>query len=451
VTPVSPVLAVVLVALNLGLIFLFFALPLGLRTVRMSRLIAADRERVWSALWPLGENAAWSGQQLSGEPMDDPGLARVRLGWDGRDNRPIERIVRLDDVVEGDRFSARVIDDSSLDASFFADYRETAELSDDSGKTRVTLMRTDRYRGAAFLLFRYFALRRELTKLKRWAETGEFRAGGIFEHPASQVGFALLSVLIMWPIFGLNIGGFVLAMVLTIVVALHELGHMAAFRVMGHRKVRMIFIPLLGGIAIGGRPYDSRFEVAFVALMGAGFSAFLVPLAIAACNYSVGEGWWFTAAVFATLAGIAALFNVANLVPVWKFDGGQVLRQICPGPVSLALASFVLLSAFLALGYAAGFSVMLLVCAGAIFAILSLITAGSGIKPRHELRRLEGFERVAIAAALLAVFSIHASGLLWASARMEDWQEFEKHRREKMPRASEEVAVLPPEVTLRTR
>jgi len=449
VTPLSPVLAVVLVALNLGLIFLFFALPLGVRTVRMSRLIAADRERVWSALWPFGDNAAWSGQQLSGERMDDPGLARVRLGWDGRDNRPIERIVRLEDAVEGERFSARVVDDSSLDASFFADYRETAELSAEAGKTRVTLTRTDRYRGGAFLLFRYFALRRELGKLKVWAETGKYRAGGIFEHPASQVGFAILSVLIMWPVFGLNVGGFVLAMVLTIVVALHELGHMAAFRVMGHRKVRMIFIPLLGGIAIGGRPYDSRFEVAFVSLMGAGFSAFLVPLAIAACNYSVGEGWRFTASVFATLAGIAALFNVANLVPVWKFDGGQVLRQICPGPVSLALASFVLLSAFLALGYAAGFSATLLVWAGAIFAVLSLITAGSGIKPRHELRRLEGFERVAIAGALLAVFSVHASGLLWASARMEDWKEFEKHRRERVLQASEQVAALPPGVNLR--
>lgn len=447
----SPVLAVVLVALNLGLIFLFFALPLGVRTVGMSRLIAADRERLWSALWPLGENAAWSGQQLSGERMDDPGLARVRLGWDGRDNRPIERILRLEDVVAGERFSARVIDDSSLDASFFADYRETAELSAEAGKIRLTLTRTDRYRGAAFLLFRYFALRRELGKLKVWAETGKYRAGGIFEHPASQVGFAILSVLIMWPVFGLNIGGFVLAMVLTIVVALHELGHMAAFRVMGHRKVRMIFVPLLGGIAIGGRPYDSRFEVAFVSLMGAGFSAFLVPLAIAACNYSVGEGWRFTASVFATLAGIAALFNVANLVPVWKFDGGQVLRQICPGPVSLALASFVLLSAFLALGYAAGFSAMLLVSAGAIFAVLSLITAGSGIKPRHELRRLEGLERVAIAGALLAVFSVHASGLLWASARMEDWKEFERHQRQKVLRASEQVAALPPGVTLQHR
>ena len=41
----------------------------------------------------------------------------------------------------------------------------------------VTLSRTDRYRGAAFLIFRYFALRRELGKLKIWAETGKYRAG----------------------------------------------------------------------------------------------------------------------------------------------------------------------------------------------------------------------------------------------------------------------------------
>ena len=127
---------------------------------------------------------------------------------------------------------------------------------------------------------------------------------------------------------------------LTTVVALHELGHMAAFRVMGHRKVRMIFIPLLGGIAIGGRPYDSRFEVAFVALMGAGFSAFLVPIAIAASIYAGGAGRRAAAGVLATLAGFAALFNIANLVPVWKFDGGQVLRQICPGPSTLGAVVF---------------------------------------------------------------------------------------------------------------
>ena len=132
-------------------------------------------------------------------------------------------------------------------------------------------------------------------------------------------------------------------------------------------------------------------------------------MAIAACTYAAGEGWRAAAGVLGTLAGIAALFNVANLVPVWKFDGGQVLRQICPGPATLALASFALLSAFLALGYAADFPAPLLVVAGAIFAILSLITAGSGVKPRHELKPIRGMERIAIAGALIAVFVIHAS------------------------------------------
>jgi len=426
----SPALALLLVALNLGLIFVLFALPLGTRTVRAARLVSTSRDRLWNALFPFGESAGWSGQRLDVQALDDPGLARIRLGWEGRDGKPIEHVVRLEEVVRGQHFSMRVIDDSSLHPTFWKDYIESVDLSGEDGSVRVMLSRTDRYRGAAFFVFRYFALRRELGKLKRWAETGEYSAGGLFEHPATQIGFAALSVLIMWPVFGLTVGGFLLANVLTAVVALHELGHMAAFRVMGHRKVRMIFLPLLGGIAIGGRPYDSRFEVAFVALMGAGFSAFLVPLAIAACVYALGEGWSLAATILAMLAGIAALFNIANLVPVWKFDGGQVLRQICPGPISLALSSFVLLLALLGIGRAAGLPDSLLVISGVVFAVLSLITAGTGVKPRHELKPLGGAERGALACALVAVFVIHASGVLWASARIADWQQFERQHRQ---------------------
>jgi Zn-dependent protease len=261
-------------------------------------------------------------------------------------------------------------------------------------------------------------MRRELSKLQRWERTGQYRKGGWFEHPLSQVGFAALSALILWPFFGLHFGGLALAAILTSVVALHELGHMAAFRLMGHNRARMIFIPLLGGIAIGGRPYDSRFEVAFVALMGAGFSAFLVPIAIAASTFAGAEGHRLAAMLLAALAGFAALFNIANLVPVWKFDGGQVLRQICPGPIALALASFFLLSAFLAVGWQAGFSANFLLATGAVFSILSLLTMSSGVKPRHELKPIRTVDRFAMAAALLAVFAIHGYGVLWASAQL---------------------------------
>ena len=123
------------------------------------------------------------------------------------------------------------------------------------------------------------------------------------------------------------------------------------------------------------------------------------------------------AVVFAAFAGFAALFNIANLVPVWKFDGGQVLRQVFPGQLTLALVSFATLSAFLALGWMTGLSTGVLSAMGTIFAVLSLITAGSGVKPRHELKPLAGFERAALAAAFAAVFAIHYFGVLWAYSR----------------------------------
>ncbi|TGQ69558.1 site-2 protease family protein [Mesorhizobium sp. M00.F.Ca.ET.186.01.1.1] len=413
----SPIVTAILVAGNLGLIFLLMTAPLGLRTIKISRTVTADRQRLWQALWPLGSDAGWSGEILSAEQLGE-GLVRTTMSWEGRDGQPIERKALLEEVVEGRCFSMRVVEDTALDPSFWADYRETTQLVSVGDGTRVTLSQTDRYRGVAFLVFRYFAMRRELAKLQGWARTGRYRKGGWFEHPLSQVGFAALSALILWPFFGLHRGGLALAAILTSVVALHELGHMAAFRLMGHRKARMIFIPLLGGVAIGGRPYDSRFEVAFVALMGAGFSAFLVPIAISASAFAGAEGHRLAASLLATLAGFAALFNIANLVPVWKFDGGQVLRQICPGPVALALASFFLLSAFLAVGWQAGFSSGFLIVAGAVFSILSLLTVGSGVKPRHELKPIRPVDRVVIAGALLAVFTIHGYGVLWASAQL---------------------------------
>lgn len=412
-----------LVAANIALLFVLLGAPLGVRTLRLRTMIAASPERLWSALHPLGDEAGWSGEILSAvAEAGSPTRVRQTLSWEGRDGKPIERIVAVDVREPGKSFESKVVEDTALDRAFWASYRERVTVEPKVSGCAVTLERTDRYRGAAFLVFRYFAMRREMNKLKAWAETGRFRKGGVFEHPATQVAVAVLSAFLLWPLFGLNLGGLAVAGVLTAVVALHELGHMAAFRLMGHRRVRMIFIPLLGGIAIGGRPYDSRFEVAFVALMGAGFSAFLVPIAIAASAVALEGGHYALGALLGTLAGIMALFNLANLFPIWKFDGGQVLRQICTGTLSLAMASFAMASAFLALGYRGGMPFEMLVFSAAVFILISLATAGTGVKPRHDLKPMTSGQRAAIAAALIAVFAIHAHGVLWAAGQFATWR-----------------------------
>ncbi len=414
----SPLSIAGLIGFYVLVMFVLMAAPIGVRRIEMSRVVRAPMQRLWSALWPLGEAAGWSERVLDCQAAERPDEVVMRMAWLGRDGEPIRRRVRLLDVEEGRRFAQRVVDDSSLAQSFWKHFREETELHDTGDGIRVTLRQTDRYRGAGFYLFRWFLMRRELNKLKIWAETGDYKHGGVFEHPLTQVGFAILSAFILWPIFGLSLAGFVFAATLTFVVAAHELGHMAAFRVMGHKSARMIFIPLLGGVAIGGRPYDSRFEVAFSALMGAGFSAFLIPIGMASAAAASQAGDRFMSASLAAFVACAALFNLANLVPVWKFDGGQVLRQICPTPLSLGVASFSLLFGFLGFGFLVGFPPRVLLIGGAVLAILSLISQGANVKLKGELKPIVGRERMAIAAALAATFVIHASGAAWAMARI---------------------------------
>lgn len=405
----------VFVVLNIGLIFLLLAAPVGSRTLTVARHVRSSHEPLWQALFPLGRQVGWSGEILEAARVggkDDQ--VRLSMAWEGRDGKPITRIIRLHEVVPEKQFTYTVLDDSSLDIGFWRHFRKSASLREKDGGTEVALSQTDRYRGLAFMVFRYFRLRRELRQLAHWAENGRFENKAIFEHPLTQVGLAIVSTLVIWPLFGLNGMGLVLAGILTLVVALHELGHMAAFRVTGHKSARMIFIPVLGGIAIGGRPYDRRFEVAFVAMMGAGFSAFLVPASITASVWANASDYPLAAEICASFAVFCALFNLANLIPVWKFDGGQVLRQICGHRIALAISSFALLAAFLAFGFAAGVPVNALLVAGGVVVALSLMTTGKAVKPRHELTPLASMERIALATGLVAILAIHGMGVMWA-------------------------------------
>ncbi|PHP65082.1 site-2 protease family protein [Zhengella mangrovi] len=401
---------------NLAIIFLAIAAPLGVRRFTLTTTVRAPRDKLFQALHPFGRHADWSGQIVSSRPDPDGTGGEISLSWLGRDNQPIRRQVQVVETVPGAAFAETVTDDTSLDASFWRHWRSEVQLRDEpDGSVRVSMTRTDRYRGAAFLVFRWFAARRELIKLKTWAETGVYTPGGLFEHPATQLAMAALSVVILWPIFGLTKLGFMLALALTVVIALHELGHMAAFRLMGHKSARMIFIPVLGGVAIGGRPYDSRFEIAFVALMGAGFSGFLVPIAVYGHEVALSAGNGALAAFLGTVGACAAFFNLANLVPVWKFDGGQVLRQITPetGPARL-MASMIILLSVMVFAWLGGFSGRALLIACAVMTLLSLITVNSGVKPRAEMKPISAAERVLITGGLAAALVIHGSGIVWA-------------------------------------
>lgn len=408
--------AFLLVVANLALLWLLLGVRLGTRTFRQTVAVRASADRLWSALWPLGENAGWSDTIRKATDLGE-GRIRTELSWEARDGGPVVQILQVSGLAPGERFAVTVADDNTLDDGFWAHYRRKVSIERDVHLTRVSVEITDRYRGVAFMLFRYFVVRRELIKLRTWAKTGRYASGGIVEHPATQFISAGVSTLLFWALLGFSASGFMIAFLLTLVIVLHEFGHMAAFRLMGHRNVRMIFIPLLGGLAIGGRPYNSHYEIAFSALMGSGFSAFLVPVAFGAFAAATETGDAHSAQNALIFCGLCCLFNLANLLPIWKFDGGQVLRQICASQRQLTVAASVLLAGFLLLGHALDMPPAALLSIGFVVVFLSLFTRGKQARPRNALVPIARHERALIAIAFTAIAVTHASGLFWA-ARM---------------------------------
>lgn len=412
-----PWTAVLLIAINLGLVWLFLAAPLGRRTIRLRRQFDTTPDRVWNALNPLGKNADWRASVVSTRELAENRAVHIHSNLD-RTGKPIELIYEVENDEAGFAFSTRVIEDTALDPAFWLNYRERCQLLPGEGGTEILIERSDNYRGLAFLVFRYFSMQREINALGLWLRTGETKEGGIFEHPVTQILMATLSTFLLWPFFGLSVFGLMLSTMLTIVIVLHELGHMIAYRAFGHKRVRMIFIPFLGGIAIGGRPYDSRFEIAVCAIMGAGISGFIVPVVIgminAATRGDLSADIAKPALVFLLILGA---FNLLNLLPMQRFDGGQALRQIFEGYKLQIMGSFLIAGVILFTGWEIGLPREALIAGLAVFALMSFM-GKSDVKPRHEMHPMNDPERLMAGLGLYAAVLIHAYAVIIACERL---------------------------------
>ncbi len=408
--------AFLLLGLNLGLLWLLLAAPLGSRTITVRRHLNRRAEEIWDMVRPGGGMAEWHPAILSSRPLEGtPDRLELSYRQPDRQGHPVTRILAVDRTgvtAQGEfRCELRIVSDSALDAEFWSAYREVRRIAPAEAGSAIVIEQTDRYRGLAGYLYRYFTLRREISALEDFLEGRKPVAHKRFEHPLIQTALAVISTLLLWPFFGMNSNGLMISAFLTLVIVFHELGHIVAYRAFGHESARMIFVPLLGGIAIGGRPYDSRFEVATCALMGAGVSAFLVPILIAAHQSGLEAG---PILVFLLILGA---FNLLNLLPMYRFDGGQMLRQIFREPKALALASFSVTGVIVWTGWRIGLPSLALLAALSVFTLLSLIRTGRA-KPRHRLAAMSPPEQLMTGFGLYAALSIHVYAVVYACDRL---------------------------------
>ena len=143
-------------------------------------------------------------------------------------------------------------------------------------------------------------------------------------------GTALLFLLLGTLYFGWRF-----ALLLFLIILIHEGGHWLAMRLLGYRRVHMIFLPLIGGLALGEEERASASARAWIILMGP-LPGLLLALALAAAyiylpGFSAAtERLGLSVLDLQSFISLSLFINCLNLLPVLPLDGGQLLQALLP-------------------------------------------------------------------------------------------------------------------------
>ena len=107
-----------LLAINLGLIWLLIAAPIGRRTLRLTRVFSAPPGRIAALVNPLGAEADWHPSVLSSDRLAD-NRVRQTFSYPDRRGEPITRTLAVNETSDaaGLACETRVVEDSALDVS----------------------------------------------------------------------------------------------------------------------------------------------------------------------------------------------------------------------------------------------------------------------------------------------------------------------------------------------
>jgi Zn-dependent protease len=156
-------------------------------------------------------------------------------------------------------------------------------------------------------------------RLKGLAETGK---PDETTHMLISAGVASVTGLISLVAFAM-MTSWLISGLLLVALAVHEFGHLLAYRLIGQPWGRMIFLPFLGALAMPRLPYETQTQAVFAALMGPGFSLLLAFAITLPVLLEIALPAWLVT------AGVVVIgLNLFNLLPVEPLDGGVALRSV---------------------------------------------------------------------------------------------------------------------------
>ena len=174
-------------------------------------------------------------------------------------------------------------------------------------------------------------------------------------------------------VFGLQF-----ALILLVVIAIHEAGHYLAMRAFGYRNVQMLALPLVGGVTVGHETHPRATHRAWMSLMGPlpGIVIGWLLLVIALTQHS--ENWLlYSAWVFLAI-------NYLNVVPVPPLDGGHIVQAMLPARWYGLRIGFLVLACLIGAGVAIAFGLVV----PALIVLLQLGQVSGLLQNRRAIKRV---------------------------------------------------------------
>src|SRR5262252_6788824 len=243
-------------------------------------------------------------------------------------------------------------------------------------------------------------VRGRAAQIKRQCEKEAGTANGLIGLANHGLVLSFVALLSFWYLLGWQD-----ALLVAVIVLLHEAGHALAMRMVGIEVRGIYLVPFIGGAAVPKTAYRSQGHLGFVALMGPGFS--LIPtLGLAAMFWATGDPRLLYA------VSMFALLNAINLWPIYPLDGGLILNALL-GSVSRRLALVAgWIGVLTGLGIALYLQSFLIGIPFLLFAMQHYLYAWSA----PQLKRMSVAGAVVLVLAFATTFAFHVLAFGWAAA-----------------------------------
>lgn len=190
---------------------------------------------------------------------------------------------------------------------------------------------------------------------------------------------------------------------------IHEMGHVAALRMMGIKATAPMFIPFMGAVIGMKQMPENAFSEAVMAY-GGPLLGTLGAIICAGIGLLTGNPFWYA------LAMSGFLLNLFNLLPISPLDGGRIIGVISPKLWIVGLFGAIVLF------YYTWSPIIGLIIIMGSFQIYSSSKRSAGEKSRYY--SVTPGKRIGMGLAFLALLAVTSVGMLTMQIPLDNFQKY---------------------------